>query len=118
MLKLFNIQLHSVYANCLESYRDCVKYVNENKDGEIDANLITATTRRKLYKETLNLLGEIFKYRVVDITRWLKLRKIHINQLRKLESKRLKKNRLFFAQVESLFRKTHVLAKNQFLVGS
>jgi len=112
MLRVFNIQLHSVYSNCLESYRDCVEYVNENKGGEITANLITATTRRKLYKETLNLLGEIFKYRVVDITRWLKLRKLHIYQLRRLESKRLKKNRLFFSQVESLFRKTHVLAAN------
>jgi len=112
MLKVFNIQLHSVYSNCLESYRDCVEYVNENKHGEITPNLITATTRRKLYKETLNLLAEVFKYRVVDITRWINLRRLHIYQLRKLESKRLKKNRLFFSQVESLFRKTHVLANH------
>ena len=112
MLRVFNIQLHSVYSNCLESYRDCVEYVNKYKHGEITPSLIAATTRRKLYKETLNLLGEVFKYRVVDITRWIKLRKLHVYQLRKLESKRLKKNRLFFAQVESLFRKTHLLAKN------
>lgn len=106
MLKVFNIQLQSVYANCLESYKDCVEFVKENKDGDITPTLITATTRRKLYKETLDLLGQIFKYRAVDITRWIKLRKLHVYQLRKMESKRLKKNRLFFSQIESLFRKT------------
>ena len=106
MLKSYLHQINTVYSTCIESYSDASKYVNKHKHGEITPQLITMTTRRKFYKEIMFLLSQMYKIQKIDITKFLKLKKLHIYQLRKLENKSLKKNRLYFAQIESLFRKT------------
>jgi hypothetical protein len=105
MISVFQSQVNGVYSNCLSSYKDCVRYIDKHKDGDIDALLIITTTRRKLYKECLNLLGQIYRVQKIDITRFLKLKKLHVYQLRKLGNRSLKKNRIFFSQLEALFRR-------------
>jgi len=105
MIGAFQSQVNAVFANCLSSYKDCVSYIEKNKDGDIDALLIITTTRRKLYKECLDLLGQIYKVQKIDISRFLKLKKLHVYQLRKLGNRSLKKNRVFFSQIEALFRR-------------
>lgn len=104
MLKSYYAQLNGVYSNCLSMYRDSADYVERNKEN-IDPMLISMTTRRKLCKECLNLLAKMYRIEPIDLTRFLKLRKIHIYQLRKLGNRSLKKNRVFFSQIESLFRR-------------
>ena len=108
MLKSYLHQINIVYGTCVESYKDACKYVNKYKDCEITGQLISMSTRKKLYREIMVLLSQMYKIQQIDITRFLKLKKLHIYQLRKLNNKSLKKNRLYFAQVESLFRKTNL----------
>jgi len=106
MIQAYNKQINAVYANCLESYRECAEYVSKHKDDDIiDAYLISMTTRRKLYKECLGLLSKMYRLERLDITRFLKLKNIHKYQLTKLGNRSLKKNRIFFSQLESLFRR-------------
>lgn len=105
MLKSYYAQLNGVYSNCLSMYKESANYVNANKEN-IDPMLITMTVRRKLCKECLRLLACMYRIENLDLTRFLKLRKIHINQLRRLGDRSLKKNRLFYSQMESLFRRT------------
>jgi len=105
MISAFKNQVNAVFTNCLSSYKDCVNYIDKNKDGDIDALLIITTTRRKLYKECLDLLGQIYRVQKIDITKFLKLKKLHVYQLRKLGNRSLKKNRIFFSQIEALFRR-------------
>ena len=107
MLKSYLHQINIVYGTCIQSYKDACKYVNKHKNGEITGHLISMTTRRKLYKEIMVLLSQMYKIQKIDITKFLKLKKLHVYQLKRLENKSFKKNRLYFAQVESLFRKTN-----------
>lgn len=106
MINAYNRQINAVYSNCLDSYRECATYVEKHKDDDtIDAFLITMTTRRKLYKECLQLLSKMYRLERLDISRFLKLKNIHKYQLTKLGNRSLKKNRIFFSQLESLFRR-------------
>jgi len=105
MINAYNRQINAVYSNCLQSYRECAEYIEKHKEGDIDAYLISMTTRRKLYKECLGLLSKMYRLERLDITRFLKLKLIHKNQLTKLGNRSLKKNRIFFSQLESLFRR-------------
>ena len=105
MINAYNRQINAVYSNCLDSYRECVDYVEKHKEGDIDPYLISMTTRRKLYKECLGLLSKMYRLERLDITRFLKLKNIHKYQLTKLGNRSLKKNRIFFSQLESLFRR-------------
>ena len=105
MINAYNRQINAVYSNCLDSYRECATYVEKHKEGDIDPFLITMTTRRKLYKECLGLLSKMYRLERLDITRFLKLKNIHKYQLTKLGNRSLKKNRIFFSQIESLFRR-------------
>ena len=105
MINAYNRQINAVYSNCLDSYRECVDYVEKHKEGDIDPYLISMTTRRKLYKECLGLLSKMYRLERLDIARFLKLKNIHKYQLTKLGNRSLKKNRIFFSQLESLFRR-------------
>ena len=104
MLKSYYAQLNGVYSNCLSMYKDSSGYVERNKEN-IDPMLITMTVRKKLCKECLRLLACMYRMEKLDLRRFLKLRKIHICQLTKLGNRSLKKNRVFFSQLESLFRR-------------
>ena len=106
MLNAYLQQINIVYGTCIESYTDASKFVLKHKGGEITGQLITMTTRRKLYKEIMLLLSQMYKIQKIDITKFLKLKKLHIFQLKRLENKSLKKNRLYFSQIEALFRRT------------
>jgi len=105
MIHAYNKQINAVYANCLESYRECAEYVEKHKEGDIDPFLISMTCRRKLYKECLGLLSQMYRLERLDISRFLKLKNIHKYQLTKLGNRSLKRNRIFFSQLESLFRR-------------
>ena len=102
MLNAYLHQINIVYGTCIESYKDASKYVNKHKHAEITPQLIVMTTRRKLYKEIMFLLSQMYKIQQIDITKFLKLKKLHIYQLKRLENKSFKKNRLYFAQIERL----------------
>ncbi len=105
MITAYNKQINAVYANCLESYRECAEYVQKHIEGDVDPFLITMTTRRKLYKTCLELLSKMYRLERLDISRFLKLKNVHKYQLTKLGNRSLKKNRIFFSQIESLFRR-------------
>lgn len=105
LMNAFNQQINAVYSNCLNGFKDCSNYINKHKEDNIDAMLITMTTRRKLYKECLKLLASMYRLERLDIARFLKLKSIHIYQLTKLGNRSLKKNRVFFNQIEALFRR-------------
>lgn len=101
-MELVKIQIGTVYKNCMKNYADANNYIVEYKE-TITPRLICMTTRRRLFKEILDQLGKLYKFCSIDIKNFIKLKTLHLHQLKKLNSKSYSRNKLFLIQIENLF---------------
>jgi succinyl-CoA synthetase beta subunit len=111
ILTYWRFAINGMFRQMLDDYARANIYVQKHKHGDITLELVSNTTRKKLFRHCMDLLTEMNKYRPVDITQFLKLKKLHLNQLKKLNIRFYKVNRIYLAKIESLFRKTSVNLK-------
>jgi len=104
----WRLAINGMFRQMLDDYARANIYIKNHKYGDITLELVSNTTRRRLFRHCLDLLTEMNKYKPVDITKFLKLKKIHLKQLEKLNVRFYKVNRIYLAKIEALFRKTSV----------
>tara|TARA_Y100000592_G_C5358102_1_gene262244 strand:- start:66 stop:416 length:351 start_codon:yes stop_codon:yes gene_type:complete len=108
ILTYWRFAINGMFKQMMDDYARANAYIKKYKYGDVTLELVANTTRRRLFRHCLDLLTEMNKYRPVNITQFLKLKKIHLKQLEKLNPKFYKVNRIYLSKIEALFRKTSV----------
>lgn len=117
MLRTYYHVVNNLFTNAMSNYIDSVNFINKHwndKYDDISPALIAMSTRKKLFKEILELIQKCNKLQPININKFLKLRKLHIKQLSALEDRSLKKNRIYFSKIESLLRKNKIITSDNY----
>lgn len=87
---IFSAGVGKVYASVLEQYQTAMEY--REQDFDIDNSyhlgvMVSNTTRRRMFREALDVLGCIFKKQPFEVRPLIKLINLHKRQLFKLKYK-------------------------------